>query len=265
MNRKTKTLVLLLGVLLLASPLFAGDFPPRPKPPRLVNDLTGNFLSPQERNQLESTLEQFARETSTQIAIAIVPDLHGYDPSDYAQRLAEQWGIGQKDKNNGMLILVKPKTAAGKGKVFIATGYGVEGAVPDAIAKRIVEAEIIPEFKKGNYYAGLNKAVTRLMELTRGEYTAEEYARRISKKENDDILAFFVSLLFLFFIFFGGHRRRRHATMGRNVPFWTLFFLGGAGRSGGSFSDFSSGSGGFGGFGGFGGGSFGGGGAGGSW
>ncbi len=266
MNSKPKTLFLLLGALLLISPLFAGDFPPRPNPPRLVNDLTGTFLSPQERIQLENTLEQFARETSTQIAIAIVPDLHGYAPSDYAQRLAEQWGVGQKDKNNGILILVKPKTDSGKGEVFIATGYGVEGAVPDAIAKRIVEVEILPEFRKGNYYAGLNKAVTRLMELTRGEYTAAEYYKRTSRKESGDIWGLLI-ILFLFFLFFfgGSSKKRRHSTMGRNIPFWTLFFLGGAGRSGGSFSDFSSGSGGFGGFGGFGGGSFGGGGAGGSW
>ncbi len=265
MNRTVKTIFLVLGAMLFMSPLVAQDFPPRPRPPRLVNDLTG-FLKPEERNRLESELEQFARETSTQIAIAIVPDLHGYAPSDYAQRLAEKWGVGQKDKNNGMLILVKPKTAQSKGEVFIATGYGVEGAVPDAIAKRIVEVEILPEFRKGNYYAGLNKAVTRLMELTKGEYTAEQYYERTSKKEGGDILGLIITLIMFFLFFFAGSsRKRRHATMGRHVPFWTLFFLGGAGRSGGSFSDFSSGSGGFGGFGGFGGGSFGGGGAGGSW
>jgi uncharacterized protein len=265
MKKHIKILSFLLIVSLLAGSLYAADFPERPKPPRLVNDLTG-FLAPDESSRLESKLEQFSRETSTQIAIAIVPDLHGYAPSDYAIRLAEKWGVGQKGKDNGILILVKPKTPQSKGEVFIATGYGVEGAVPDAIAKRIVEVEIIPEFKKGNYFAGLDKATTRIMELTRGEYTAEQYIQRTKKKDESGIFGLIIPLL-LFFLFFvgGSSRRRRHATMGRNVPFWTLFFLGGAGRSGGSFNDFSSGSGSFGGFGGFGGGSFGGGGAGGSW
>ncbi len=256
------TLTFLLALVFLVPSLRASDFPEKPKPPRLVNDLTG-FLTPEENNRLESKLEQFARETSTQIAIAIVPDIHGYDPADYAARLAEKWGIGQKGKDNGILILVKPKTPDSKGKVYITTGYGVEGAVPDAIAKRIVEAEIIPEFKKGNYFGGLDRAVTRLMELTRGEYTAEQYLQKTKQKDEGSIFALLIPLFLFFLFFFGGSsRKRRHTTMGGNIPFWTLFFLGGSGRSGGSFNDFSSGSGGFGGFGG---GSFGGGGAGGSW
>jgi len=265
MNNKNIILTLFLS-LFLSGMLWAQDFPERPNPPRLVNDFTG-FLKPTETRSLENKLEQFARETSTQIAIVIVPDLHGYDKADYAQRLAEKWGIGQQGKNNGALILVKPKTANEKGEVFIATGYGVEGAVPDAIAKRIVEYEIIPEFKKDNYFAGLDKATTRLIELTRGEYTADQYVK--SHKEGTLIGNIFAILIIIlvFFVFFGNARRSRHTHIGKsNVPFWTLFFLGGSGGlSSGSFSNFSSGSGSFGGFGGFGGGSFGGGGAGGSW
>ncbi len=244
------------------------DFPERPNPPRLVNDYAG-FLKPDEIARLETKLDTFARSTSTQIAIAIIPDLHGYEISDYATRLAEKWGIGQKGKNNGILILVKPKTGREKGEVFIATGYGMEGAVPDAIAKRIVEFEIIPAFKKGRYFTGLDKATTRLMDLTRGEYTAEQYYQATRKKESTGgTIAGIIMLLLFFFIFFGNAKRSRHTALGRNIPFWTLLFMGGsAGRfNSGSFNDFSSGSGGFGGgFGGFGGGSFGGGGAGGSW
>lgn len=261
----TKPLLILLFALLMAVPATAQDFPERPVPPRLVNDFTG-FLKPDEQARLETKLEQFARETSTQIAIVIVPGLHGYDKADYAQRLAEKWGIGQKGKNNGMLILVKPKKGNEKGEVFIATGYGVEGAVPDAIAKRIVEFEIIPEFKKGRYYAGLDKATSRLMELTRGEYTADQYYQATRKKESGGgaLVAILLFALF-FFTIFGNRRRSRHSVIGKNVPFWTLFFLGGSRMGGGHFNNFSSGSGSFGGFGGFGGGSFGGGGAGGSW
>jgi hypothetical protein len=111
MNKLYK-ITLFLSLLLAVPSLYAGDFPEKPTPPRLVNDLAG-FLTQQENNRLESKLEQFARETSTQIAIAIVPDLHGYDPGDYAARLAEKWGVGQKGKENGILILVKPKTPQG--------------------------------------------------------------------------------------------------------------------------------------------------------
>ncbi len=250
--------------LLILQPAWTQDFPVRPNPPRLVNDYSG-FLKPEEASKLETKLEQFARETSTQIAIVIVPDLHGYDKADYAVRLAEKWGIGQKEKNNGILILVKPKTAHDKGEVFISTGYGLEGVVPDAIAKRIVEVEVLPAFRKGQYFAGLDKATTRLIELTRGEYTADQYYQATKKKESGGgAAAGFIVLLLFFFIFFGNIRRARHAALGGNIPFWTALFLAGSasGTNRGYFNDFSSGSGGFGGFGG---GSFGGGGAGGSW
>ncbi len=109
----------------------AQEFPERPVPPRLVNDLTG-MLSGQEVDALERKLVAFDDSTSTQIAIVIVSDLSGYDKADYAQRLAERWGIGQKGLDNGVLILVKPKTSgSARGEVFIAQGYGLEGIMPD--------------------------------------------------------------------------------------------------------------------------------------
>ncbi len=253
-------------------PAFSDDFPDKPYPPRLVNDYTG-FLSDTERKNLEQKLVAFDRETSTQIAVVIVESFKGYDKADYAVQLARKWGIGQEGKNNGILILIKPKTSDSKGDVFIATGYGLEGVVPDAIAKRIVENEMLPAFRNGNYSEGINNSVDILMDLTRGEFTAEEYNQRTENTENavPDIIVFVIFVIFIIiFSIIGKVRAARQYSIGHNIPFWlALMMLSGSRNTHrGSFGDFSSGSGGFGsggGFGGFGGGSFGGGGAGGSW
>jgi len=266
---KNNVLIVLLAIFSLQT--YAQELPEKSN--RIVNDYA-NFLSANERNALEQKLVQFNNQTSTQVAIAIVPDLHGYDAASYAFKLGEKWEIGQQGKDNGVLILVKPNTQNAKGEVFIATGYGVEGAVPDAIAKRIVENEIIPNFKQGQYYKGLDQAVNTIISLTKGEYTADEYRERTSGNAGSAIPMIIIFLLIIFFSVMGRVRRARHYAVGHNLPFWiALGMLSSTGRShGGSFGSFSSGSGSFGGFGGggggfsgFGGGSFGGGGAGGSW
>ena len=168
---------LLMLALLVSFNAFAegSDFPSPPQPLRLVNDFAG-ILPQQKVMMLNEKLAEFARETSTQITVVTVNDLHGYDKADYAVRLAEKWGIGQKGKDNGILILVKPKTSESTGKVFIAVGYGLEGVVPDVVAKEtIVENEMIPWFKKGDYFIGIDRATNVLMGLTKKEFTAEQY------------------------------------------------------------------------------------------
>jgi len=246
------------------------EIPEPMSPPRLVNDFVG-FLSQNEQSILERELLLFNNETSTQIYIVVVKSLDGYDKAQYAFDLGEKWKIGQKGKDNGILILVRPGYQNIKGEIFIAVGYGLEGVVPDAIAKRIVEYEIKPEFIKGNYYQGLKAAINTMMELTRGEYTADEYVQRSKKKSSGSYFPILFIIMIIIFSSIGGRRRRgRHHSVGSNIPFWiALSMLGSGSRSsGGSFGNFSSGSGSFGGFGGFGGGgggSFGGGGAGGSW
>ena len=174
----TTSLIILLSV--AASVTFAQNLPERPVPPRLVNDFAG-FLSQGEINSLEHKLVVFNDSTSTQIAIVIVKDLSGYDPADYAQKLAEKWGIGQKGLNNGVLILVKPKTPVSKGEVRIAQGYGLEGAIPDLTCAEIVDNEILPAFRQNDNYGGLNQATTTIMALARGEYTADQYAKNNKK------------------------------------------------------------------------------------
>nr|NQU93586.1 TPM domain-containing protein [Bacteroidota bacterium] len=153
------------------------DIPPRPSPPRLVNDFTGT-LNRNEVNALERKLVRFNDTTSTQIVVVLINSLEGYDKAQFADLLGEKWGVGQKGKDNGIVVLVKPKVGNSKGQAFIASGYGLEGAVPDAVAKRIVDNEMIPEFMQNRYYAGLEKGTGTLMELTAGEYTADEYMKR---------------------------------------------------------------------------------------
>ncbi len=266
-NKIKHILLILLSVLSLNT--IAQNFPEKSNPPRIVNDYA-NFLSAQENQALENKLVQFNNQSSTQIAIVVVKSLDGYDPASYAFGLGEKWGIGQKGKNNGILILVKPKYQNSKGEVYIATGYGVEGAVPDAITKRIVENEIIPYFKQGMYYKGLDAATNRIIELTKGEYTAEQYREATSRKRSGSAIpGGIIFLIIIIFSFVGRAKRARHYSLGHNVPFWLAMGMMSSNRShGGSYGNFSSGGGSFGGgggFGGFGGGSFGGGGAGGSW
>jgi len=257
----------LAGLMLIAvlTPGLSQDIPPRPQPPRLVNDMAG-ILKESETAQLESMLVQFDRASSTQIAVVTVPDLGGYDISDYAFRLGEAWGVGQEGFDNGFVVLVRPKTAESRGRVFIATGYGVEEYVPDAVAKRIVETEMIPLFEQNQYFEGIKRGVDILISLTEGKFTPTEYMEQTEGRGAGWGLLLF---LIIFIVFILRTRKSRYHTMGGNLPFWAaLFLLGSSGRShSGHFGNFSSGSGGFGGggFGGFGGGSFGGGGAGGSW
>ncbi len=246
---------------------FTQSIPDRPVPPRLVNDFA-KMLDSDEANLLESKLVAFNDSTSTQIAIVTVPSLQGYDKADFAQQLAEKWGIGRKGLNNGVLILVKPKTADSNGQVQIVTGYGLEGAIPDITCAEIVDREIIPSFKNGDYYEGLDKATSTLISLARGEFSAAEYGSRAKKGTESHLpiglIIFIVIIIVSVISRNSGNSNNKHISTG-GLPFWMLMGMMNSGRgSGGSWGGGSSGGGG-GGFGGFGGGSFGGGGAGGSW
>ncbi|MGA1976407.1 MAG: TPM domain-containing protein [Bacteroidales bacterium] len=265
MKRKTLLLASLLFVADIASfTLSAQDFPAKPVPPRLVNDFAG-MLTGNEINALEQKLVAFDDSTSTQVAIVTVSDLKGYDKGDYAQRLAQLWGIGQKGHNNGILVLIKPRTENSSGQVFIAPGYGLEGAIPDQICAEIIDREILPAFRAGQYYNGLEKATNVLMSLARGDFPADKYHRK-GKSDVNSIMPFIVLGIFIVTILFsriGGNNNQRHISS-KGLPFWMLMSMMNSRNShGGSWGGFSGGGGG--GFGGFGGGSFGGGGAGGSW
>ncbi|WP_400261828.1 TPM domain-containing protein [Sphingobacterium sp. SG20118] len=153
-------------MLLSVTHLFAQDFPATPN--RLVNDYT-KTLTASQLDQLERKLLAFEDSTSVQIAVVLMNSTGSYDISDYAVRLAQQWGVGNKKYNSGILLLA----AIGDRAVTIQTGYGIEGAVPDAIAHRIIENEIKPAFRAQDYYTGVNNATDALISYTKGEYKAD--------------------------------------------------------------------------------------------
>jgi uncharacterized protein len=250
--------------------------PERPEPPRLVNDFAG-ILDASQVTVLEDSLVQYARQTSNQIVVVTLSSLNGYDPAEMAYRIGESWGVGQKEKNNGIVVLVKPKSGTEKGQVYVSVGYGLEGAVPDAVANgKIIDNEMIPRFRENDYFGGIMNGIQIIMNLSRGEYTAEQYQlAKGNDAQNGTGGSVFLLILFLIILFaiIGGKNKRSFNTGKRSLPFWLLMGMMGSKGHGGSWSDFSGGRGGFGGFGGgssggfggFGGGSFGGGGAGGSW
>jgi uncharacterized protein len=257
-------------VFLFSFGVHAQEFPEKPVPPRLVNDFAG-VLTAQEADALEQKLVAYNDSSSTQIAIITVADLHGYDKSDYAQRLAEKWGIGQKGLNNGILILIKPKTSeSSRGEVFIAPGYGLEGVVPDIVCGQIVDNEILPAFRAGAYYQGLDRATSTLMSLASGEYPPDQYGNKNKGEGFTPIIIFIVFLIIIMFFRSNGGSNQRHISR-KGLPLWLLLTMmnSDSNKHNGSWGGFSGGGGfgggGGGGFGGFGGGSFGGGGAGGSW
>ncbi len=264
------TLVLSLAVTLA----FAKQIPPRPNPPRLVNDYAG-MLSPSEEQALENKLVAYDDSTSTQIAIVTERSLDGDDIFNYTYQLAESWGIGQGDKNNGILIYV----ALEDRQIYIQTGYGAEGFLPDAIAKRIIENIIKPAFRDQQYYQGVDRATDAIISYAAGEYTADhnEEGSTADLVIGLIILAFIVGF-FLFILIAAIRSGKGHDDDDDDGGYWRggrydegrhrnrggggwIFIppIGGGGSSGGG--GWSGG----GGFGGFGGGSFGGGGAGGSW
>jgi len=248
------------------------DIPKPMNPARLVNDFTG-LLTEDQQSSLENKLVSFNDSTSTQITIVTYDDLQGYSIAEFASSLGTAWGIGQKERNNGILILI----SLANRQVTIQTGYGIEGAVPDAICKRIIEKEMTPAFRDGNYFKGIDDATNTLMALTKGEYTADEYNKKTGSEGS--IIPIIVLFIVFFIIASSVRSRRRIYSPGKSIPWWVLMsMMGSSGHSGkGKYGDFQSGRGGFGGFsgggsggggggfGGFGGGSFGGGGASGGW
>jgi uncharacterized protein len=259
-----KKLLFLPVLLIWTLTLAAQDIPERPIPPRLVNDYAG-ILSADETARLEQKLVSFNDSISTQIVLVIVKSLNGYDKNDYAQRLGQKWGVGQKGRNNGIVILVKPKYPNEKGEASIQTGYGLEGVLPDITCKQIVDNEMIPKFAQGDYYGGVSAGIAVVMSITKGEFTAGQYGKRARQQKPYGILVPIIILMII--VFWIRMSRGGTHSVGKSLPFWTsLFLLSSMGRGGsGSWGNFQSGGDSGGGFGGFGGGGFGGGGAGGSW
>lgn len=251
-----------------ASFVAAYAIPARPEPPRLVNDFAGIF-SKRQTEELERMLVAFDDSTSNQITVVTVSSLEGYTASEYATEIGLKWQVGTSKKDNGVVLLVKPKTARESGEVFIAVGYGLEGAIPDAYAKRIVSSYLIPKVKQNDYYSGVYDACIVLMKLASGEISQPR------EKDGEDspfldliMIAFFIAVIIVVSLMKtggNGGNGRNGGSGGRRGPDDTFIFFGPTRHSGGGFGGFGGGGSFGGGFGGFGGGSFGGGGSGGKW
>ena len=250
---------ILLIIFLFFTGLLNSQIANRPVPQRLYNNLSKefpDFLNSEEAAQLEEKLEQFSNQTSNQICVVIVDDLNGLDAADYATRIINEWGIGQKEANNGIVILVKPTGNDGGRDLFIAVGYGLEGAIPDLVTKRIRENEMNPYLKNGDYFTALDKGTDKLMQLAKGEINVKDYVRQHKKGNKLSTILIILILVFLIRAFFGGGGGNTYSGRG-----YRTYWGGGFGGGFGGGSSFGGG----GGFGGFGGGSSGGGGSGGKW
>lgn len=257
-----KRLFILLHILLLTITGFAQEFPAKPN--KLVNDYT-NTLSEAQLASLESKLVAFDDSTSNQIAVVIIKSVGDYDINEYAYKLGRAWGVGGKEKNNGVVLLI----ALGDRKLSIQTGYGLEGALPDVYTKRIIENDIKPYFKDGNYYEGINNGVDSIIKLAKGEYKNDNpRSKKRPGGAGSGLIILVIIIIIIILIKRGGGGGGGQVIGSRGVSdaiFWGMLFGGGRNSGGGGFGGgFGGGSSG-GGFGGFGGGSFGGGGSSGSW
>jgi uncharacterized protein len=257
---KRLLLILSLFISVCASAQIDKIIPNRPSPPKLVNDFTGT-LTQYQIEALENKLVAYDDSTSNQIAVVIIPTTGDYSVEEIGLEIIRRWGVGNKDKNNGIVLLV----AKDDRKLRIEVGYGLEGAVPDITSKSIIDNYITPNFKEGNYYRGLDEGTDAIIRAAAGEYKAPAgYGSK--KKKGIGWSSIIFIIIFLLIAMAGGGRggggmmsRRGYGGFGAGWIIGSL--LGGGGRSGGGWS----GGGGGGGFGGFGGGGGGGGGASGGW
>ncbi len=237
-----------------------------PAPGQYFNDYA-HVVSSATAAQLNQKLEDFERQTSSQILVAVYPKMQS-DSSieDYTVRIAQSWKVGQKEKNNGAVLFVFIQDR----KMYLQVGYGLEGALPDALAKRIIETEIKPRFRNGNFDAGLTAGVNAILAATRGEYKGSGQTVAQSGGQGGGggispvaILAFLVVGVFILLFLMAMARSSSYGTIYRRRGYtsWGGWTIGGGSWGGGGGWGGSSGGGGFSG----GGGSFGGGGAGGSW
>jgi uncharacterized protein len=227
-----------------------------PKPAGYFNDYA-NVVSNSAAYRFNEQLAQFERETSNQVVVAIFPKMQSdSDIADYTRRVAQSWGVGQKDKRNGAVLFIFPQDR----KMFIQVGYGLEGALPDATAFDITERQIKPRFRANDFENGIAVGIDSILQAIRGEYKGS--GRTVGeRKQNFNAVVFFIfwSVFALIIVMRlvrfarGGYRYSR-----RGGPYI------GWGGGGGGWSSGGSSGGGFSGFSG-GGGSFGGGGGGSSW
>jgi uncharacterized protein len=250
----------------LAAALIAGvvsapaEDPLPPAPEHYFNDYAG-VVPKDVAERLEAKLRAFDEQTSSQVVVAVFPELPSPSLEDFTVRTAQSWKVGRKKLDNGVVLFVFIKDR----KMRIEVGYGLEGALPDAVANQIIRDVMAPRFRQGDYGGGIDAAVDAIIAATRGEYKAEP--ARVPARRNQSPVPLWLVLFFFLFVVLPLLRRARNGPRtyhrrGWSTPWW---YSGGGGDWGsGGFGGSSGGDSGGGGFSG-GGGSFGGGGASGSW
>ena len=188
----------LIFILLTSQQLFAQKLFDKPNPPQAVNDF-GNFLEPFQKEALEKKVRDYNDSTSSAIVVITVPDLQGYDIAELSLKYLRELGIGTKEKNNGVLILV----SKAERKARIETGLGMEGVLPDILAKQIIDDRMVPYFKENDYYRGFDNAIDAIIAAAAGEYKADPKARGNGKSGFPTIIILAV-LFFIIMSFFKG-------------------------------------------------------------
>jgi uncharacterized protein len=234
---------------------------------RVVDE--AHLLQPAARDAIVAKLEKLQADTGDQLVVVTVPDLQGYEIEDYGYRLGRAWGIGQKENDSGVLLIIAPTER----KVRIEVGYGLEPILTDALSAQIIQAQILPAFRTGSFQQGITAGVDAIdTQLRLDPAEAQARAAAVKPAEADVPIGpiILVGLVFLFILIGmiraskGGGRRRRGGGLGPVILWSALDALSSSGRSGGGGFGGGFGGGGGGGFSG-GGGSFGGGGASGGW
>jgi len=261
MIRPAGVVVSLAASVFLATAVARAQSPP-PAPAHYFNDYAG-VVAPDVAARLDEKLKAFDDQTSSQIVVAVFPELPSASLEDFTVRAAQAWRVGRTKLSNGAVLFVFVKDR----KVRIETGYGLEGALPDATAHRITDERIVPAFRNNDYAGGLESGVDAIMAATRGEYTASPAPVGAAPASGGFGSSFFLVLLVLFIVIAMSRSGRQGRTYGRRGywgggrGWWGGGGLGGGNLGGGGFGGGGGGGGGFSG----GGGSFGGGGASGSW
>lgn len=234
-KQSIKAITVLLVVVCLAA---AGLVLAQAAVPKLigrVNDYAG-MLDQRQQTQLDDGLRQFEEQTTTQVVLLTVPSLEGESIDTFSIRVAEKWKIGQAGKDNGVILVVAPTER----KVRIEVGYGLEGALTDLEASRIIRSVITPAFKTGNFYAGIAGGLDGIMKATQGEFKAPEGSGLSQgNRKKSSALSTILSLIVLVALL--------STRLGRGILFFSLLSGGRGGRGGFGGGGFSGGGGGFGG------------------
>lgn len=236
-------LPMLLLILILPAALLAQDFPSEPV--GHVNDFA-NMLDRSEIQRLETKLRSYRDTTTNVIAVATLPDLQDYPIEEVATRLFNDWKMWHEDRYNGVLILIAPKER----EMRIEVGYGLEGAIPDVMAGRIIREILTPSFRQENYYGGLDRATSAMIQLAEGEYEGE--LTRESAADAQEYVDLIMFIIFLAFVIYVSSRRRgrrngrkRRKSIGSGGIIWLGggFGSGSGGGGGSGFGGFSGGGG----------------------